>query len=66
MEIIYSLVNTCGKNRHRYPINKKGKKKRGVQQRDNYPTQGYKRVRNYMQMTCIINMVKKHSNTPRL
>ena len=23
IEIIYSLVNTCGENKHRYPINKK-------------------------------------------
>ena len=26
IEIIYSLVNLCGKNKHRYPINKKKKK----------------------------------------
>ena len=24
-EMIYSLVNTCGKNKHRHPINKKKK-----------------------------------------
>ena len=27
IEIIYSLVNPCGKNKHRYPNNKKRKKK---------------------------------------
>ena len=27
IEIIYSLVNPCGKTKHRYPINKKKKKK---------------------------------------
>ena len=26
IEIIYSLVNPCGKKKHRYPINKKGEK----------------------------------------
>ena len=26
IEIIYSLVSPCGKNKHRYPINKKEKK----------------------------------------
>ena len=30
-----------------------------MQQRDNNPTQGYKRIRNYIQITCIVNMVKK-------
>ena len=39
---------------------KKNKRNRGVQQRDNHPTQGYKRIRNYIQMTCIINMFKKN------
>ena len=63
IEIIYSLVNPSGKNKHRYPINKKiEKRKRGDRQRDNHPTQGYKRIRNYVQMTCIINMVKKQCN----
>ena len=65
VEIIYPLVSQCGKNKHRYPINKKKKKKkrnRGDQQRDNHPTQGYMRIRNYIQMTCIINMVKKQYN----
>ena len=55
----YSLVNPCGKTKHRYPINKKEKRNRGVQQRDNHSTQGHKRIRNYIQRTCIINMVKK-------
>ena len=27
IEIIYSLVNPCGKNKHRYPINKKKKQR---------------------------------------
>ena len=64
IEIIYSLVNPCGKNKHRYPINKKRKENRnkGDQQRDNHPTQGYKMIRNYIQITCIINMVKKQYN----
>ena len=61
IEIIYSLVNPCGKNKHRYPINKK-KRKRGDQQRDNHPTQSHKRIRDNIQMTCIINKVKKHCN----
>ena len=43
------------------PSTKKEKKRnRGVQQRDNHPTQGYKRIRNYIQMACIINMFKKN------
>ena len=58
IEIIYSLVNPYGKYKHRYTINKK-KRNRGVQKRGNHPTQGYKRIRNYSQMTCIINMIKK-------
>ena len=61
--MIYLLVNPCGKNKHRYPIKKKGQKRnRGDQQRDNHPIQGYKRIRNYIQMTCIINMVKNQYN----
>ena len=60
IEIIYLLVNPCGKNKHRYPINKK--RNRGDQQRDNNPIQGYKRTRNYIQMTCIINVFKKQYN----
>ena len=60
IEIIYPLVNPYGKYKHRYPINKK--RNRGVQQRDNHPTQGCKRMRNYIQITCIINMVKKEYN----
>ena len=63
IEIICSLVNPCGKNKHRYPINKKEKiRNRGDQQRDNHPIQCYKRIRNYIQMTCIINMIKKQYN----
>ena len=47
----------------RCPIDKKEKKgTEEFQQRDNHPTQGYKRIRNYIQMTCIINMVKKQYN----
>ena len=41
------------------PHQQKRERNRGVQLRDNHPTQGYKRIRNYIQMTCIINMVKK-------
>ena len=45
IEIIYSLVNPCGKSKHRYPINKKTTKRKtkekkrntGDQQRDNHP-----------------------------
>ena len=62
IEIIYSLVNPCVKNKHRYLNNKKEKRNRGDQQRDNHPIQGYKRIRNYIQMTCIRNMVKKQYN----
>ena len=62
IEIIYSLVSPCGKNKHRYPINKKEKKNRGVQERNNHSTQGYRRIRNYIEMACIINMVKKQYN----
>ena len=62
-EIIYSLVNPCGKNKHIYPINKKKEKRnRGDQQRGNHHTKGYKRIINYIQMTCILNMVKKQYN----
>ena len=66
IEIIYSLVNPCGKTIIDTPSTKKKKRNIGVQQPDNHPTQGYKRIKNYIQMTCIISMVKKHSNTPRL
>ena len=59
-EMIYSLVTPCGKNKHRHPI--KRKRNRGAKRRDNHPTQGYKRIRIYIQMTCIINMVKKQYN----
>ena len=38
------------------------KRNNGNQQRDSHPTQGYARKRNYIQMTCIINMVKKQYN----
>ena len=62
IEVIYSLVNPCGKNKHRHPINKKETRNRGVKQRDNHPTQGYKRIRNYIQMACIVNMLKKQCN----
>ena len=62
IEIIYSLVNPFGKNKHRPHQQKKKKRNKGVQQRDNHPEQGYKRIRNYIQMTCIINMLKKHYN----
>ena len=44
------------------PHQQKEKGNRGDQQRGNHPTQGYKRIRNYIQMTCIINMVKKQYN----
>ena len=59
IEIIYSLVNPCGKSKHRHPINKKKKiRNRGDQQRDNHLSQGYARIRNYIQMTCIMNNEK--------
>ena len=61
-EIIYSLVNTCGKTNKGTPSTKKRKRNRGVQQRDNHPTQGYKSIKNYIKMTCIINMVEKQYN----
>ena len=62
IEVIYSLVKPRVKNKHRHPINKKEARNRGVQQRDNHPTQGYKRIRNYIQMACIVNMLKKQCN----
>ena len=49
-EIMYSLVYPCDKNKQRYLINKNEKKETGVQQPDNHPTQGYKGIRNYIQM----------------
>ena len=46
------------------PSTKKEKEKRnrGVQQRENHPTQGYKRIRNYIQITCIISMITMQHN----
>ena len=60
VEIIYSLVNQCGKNKHRYPSTKKERRNRGVQERDNHPTQGYKRIRNYSRMTCIVKCLRNN------
>ena len=40
----------------------KEKRNRAAKQRDNHPTQGYNRIRNYIQTTCIINMLKKQYN----
>ena len=58
---MYSLVNPCLKNKHRYPINKtNNKRNRGAQARDNHPTHGYKRTRKFIKITCITHKAKKY------
>ena len=45
IEIIYSLVNPCGKNKHRYSINKKKEKKKEAEETNSVTIIPYKATR---------------------